>query len=162
MSGYQAGVQGLWRDAVPWIEEPDPPDAGAGYLAQLDGRWWWRLEGCVFTLSTDATMGDRLVTVEMVMADGVALVIGEAPVLVTESTSDQRFVGSVRTGSPSWNTGTDVLFSLLDYPFQGGRSFAINIAGVQAGDQLTSIKLAWMRLPTNESIVRQYRGEWEW
>jgi hypothetical protein len=157
--GYQAGIAGLWEYAVPHISEPKAPAAGASYVEQLDGRWWWRLEGCAYTLSTDVNVADRLVTVQVAMADAVPLVLGEAPVLVTASTTNQRFVGSKRTSYPQWNAGTDVLFGVLDFPILGGRTFSINVANVQAGDTLTAIKLAWWRLPTNESIVRQLIGE---
>jgi hypothetical protein len=159
VSGYLAGFAGLWAEAVPHISEPVNPAAGAGYTLQLDGRYWWRLHGATFTLGTDSNAANRLVTVQYGMADLNPLVIGEAALVVVASTTALRFVGSVDRGDSEWNSNTDVMFPLTNYPILGGRPFQIAIANAQAGDTLTAIKLAWWRLPTARSVVEQFAGE---
>jgi hypothetical protein len=159
--GYQAGIAGLWEYAVPHISEPKSPAAGANYVEPLDGRWWWKLVGCTFALTTDANVANRHVSIQIAMADTLPLVLGEAPQLVAASATAQRFVGSTQTSYTQSATGTSILFSVLDFPILGGRSFSINVAAIQVGDTLTAIKLAWWRLPTNESIVRQLIGDRE-
>lgn len=157
--GYLAGVRGLWEFSFPHVLEGVKPAAGASYSVQLDGRYWWRLHTGNFTLSTDANAANRVVTVQVGLADTVAFVLGHMPVEITASTTNQRFDGSVRTSYPSWNPGSDVLFGLSDFPILGGRTLTINVANVQVGDQLSNIVLGFWRLPTNESIVKQMLGD---
>jgi hypothetical protein len=159
MDGLAAGLKGAWEYAVPHITDGANPAAGASFAFALDGRYWWRLQAATFTLSTDSNAANRFVSVQVNLVGGGVIVLGAAAVVVTASTTNQRFDGTVGRGDSEWNTGTDILFPLADFPFLGGRTLSINIGSVQAGDQLSLISLAWWRLPTNESIVRQYLGE---
>ena len=159
MRGFQAGQRGLWEFSFPHISDGLNPAAGASYNVALDGRYWWRLTAATFTLATDANAANRYVSVQVGLVGPGTLVLGAAAVVVTANTTAQRFAGSVDRGDSEWNTGTDVLFPLQDYPLLGGRTLTINIANVQVGDQLSAISLAWWRLPTNESIVKQMLGD---
>lgn len=158
MSGYAAGFKGLWEYAVPHITDGVNPAAGASFSFPLDGRYWWRLQAVTFTLTTDSNAANRYVSVQVPLVGPGILVLGAAAVVVTASTTNQRYAGAVDRGDSEWNTGTDILFPLQDFPLLGGRSVNINIANVQVGDQLSAISMAWWRLPTKKSIVEQYAG----
>lgn len=56
---------GLWHRNKPIIVNVDPPGAGKDWVVQVPTTpegVWWRLKSIVFTLLTDATAGNRQVT----------------------------------------------------------------------------------------------------
>lgn len=158
MGGFDASVREFWRFAVPFTLEGTQPSAGASYSVSLDGAWWWELDSCVFTLTTDSNVASRYVTVEYVRSDTIPVLIGAAAVTVSASTTNQRFAGDAHRATSEWNTGTDVLFPLSPRPLAGGGTLKVNIASVQVGDQLTKLRFVFWRLPTRESIVEQFLG----
>lgn len=159
-SGLQSGFRGLWAEAVPHIQDPVNPAAGASYSQALDGRYWWSLQAVTFTLVTDTNAANRLLTIQTTLIDGRPFILGEPTVVQTVNTT-QRYVGAVTLGGNFSATNTDVVFGLSDFPLLGGRTFTITIGNVQAGDQLSNIVLAWWRLPTAKSVVEQFAGESE-
>lgn len=119
------------------------PAAGANFALTLQPYDYWRLIAATFTLTTSATSGNRYVTVtysgvgpQIRTADGAA-------VLVTESTTAQRFIGSLNRGVSEWNTGTDVFFPLSGLWLQGGSILSINVGNIKTADQIASITLTF-------------------
>lgn len=124
--------------------------AGASYSLTLLYADWWRLVACRFTLATDATAGNRYVTIEYPDGTNVTPVVDAAAVLVTPSTTAQRFSGSLHRGTSEWNTGTDVLFPLSGLWLEVGRTVQIHIGGAGAADLLSSIRLTFDRTVVDE------------
>jgi hypothetical protein len=116
------------------------PAAGASFVSAFDPRLGVRrLVACTFTLTTDANAANRYVTVEYTDGAGVSYAADAAAVIVTASTSNQRFCGSVSRGVAEWNANTDVLFPLTPVFVKDGFQVKINVANVQVGDQLSLI-----------------------
>jgi hypothetical protein len=119
------------------------PGAGVGYTFVV-GPWdWMRLVFCAFTITTDATAGNRYLTIEYPGATGASDYADGAAVLVGPSTVNQRFIGCIERGTAEWNTGTDVFMPLGGIWLAAGRQVKITNTGAGAGDQLTNIRLTF-------------------
>jgi hypothetical protein len=135
---------GSFQSVVPGT----PPGANTNFVLTLDSRWVWRIIGCVFTLTTDANVANRYVTLEYAQNDGVSNTVNAAGVLVLAG-STQRFAGSMYRGVAEWNTGSDVLFPLLPVWLYGGSTVSILVANKQVGDTLTVIRFVVDRVPSD-------------
>ena len=121
------------------------PAAGQSFSFTFNGYDRGRLVFCTFDLSTDANVANRYVTVEYQGSDGIARAADAAAVRVAASTTNQRYCGSLNRGTSEWATGTDVLFPLCGLWLEAGATVKINVAGIQAGDTLTNIRLTFDR-----------------
>lgn len=126
------------------IVRPDAPGAGATFSLAMDPRYVSRLLACTFTFATSAVAANRYVTVQYVGGDGQPFVVNGAALLVLANTT-QRFSGAVGRGESEWSSGTDVFFPLLGVYLRGGDQLAIAVAAIDAGDQLSSIRLVFDR-----------------
>lgn len=133
------------------------PAAGVSFSLALSGKFRHRIKSCVFTLTTDANVANRYVTLEYEGDDGNPIWINAAAVVVTAS-STQRFVGSSDRTVSEWAANTDVLFP-IDKMFLDAGTLKINVAGVQAGDALTLIRFVWDKFPTQDDVMPSYGSE---
>jgi hypothetical protein len=165
MTGFTLGQpyghgRSFQQSIVPGVTPWAPATVtGASYSLRLQLADFWRLVGVTWTLSTDSTVGNRYVTVEYPDGQGVSMVADAASVLVTPSTTAQRFIGSVHRGNSEWNTGTDVLFPLSGLWLEIGRTVTINIANVGSGDKLTKVRFTFDRTPVagdGSEAIREY------
>ena len=123
---------------------------GAGYSFTLQNYDRWRLVFCTFTLTTgDDSAGGRYVTLEYPAGNGNSETADGASVLVSDS-STQRYIGQYRRGPAEWNTGTDVWFPLSGLWLEVGRTINLNIANVQADDQLSEVSFTFDRTPVQD------------
>ena len=125
--------------------------AGAAYTCQLMNADWFRLVSLSFLLTTDATAGNRYVSVQYLDGQGVPIAEDSAAVLVTPSTTGQRFVGQLNRGAAEWNTGTDVMFNLSGLWLETGRSVKINVANIGAADTFAQARFTFDRTPVAEA-----------
>jgi hypothetical protein len=137
-AGFQQVVKGV------------APAAGSSFTFVNSGFFRSRLIGCVFTLTTSATVANRYATVEVLGDDNVSFNLGGAGVVVTAN-STQRFAGSMYRGQGEWATGTDVLFPLLPLYLEEGVTLKINVGAIDTIDTLTLIRLAFDRFPTSDA-----------
>lgn len=126
------------------------PAAGASYTYTVTPWDRMRLVFCTFTLATDVNAANRYVTIEYPGADGVSVLTDAATVVVTANTTAQRFVGTIFRGTAEWNTNTDVFFPLSGIWLEVGRTVVINVANIQAGDQLSKIRLTFDSTPVRD------------
>lgn len=151
MSGYALGQAYSFGATEQTTVQPGAggaaaaPAAGASYTYTLTRFDRWRLVFVTFALTTDATAGNRYVTLEYAGGDGVSFTADAAAVEVTPSTTAQRFVGQYRRGPGEWNTGTDVFFPLCGIWLEAGRTIKVNVASIGAADQLSNIRLTFDR-----------------
>ncbi len=124
------------------------PGAAQAATFTVDGRGLRRLNTIVFTLTTDANVANRYVTVEYRGGDGLAYCVNAAAVVVLAG-STQRFAGSIGRGVSEWATGTDVLFPLDDVFLYASDVLRVGVSGVQAGDTLTAIRGVLERFPVD-------------
>lgn len=133
--GFQSVVRGV------------TPAAGASFSLTIDPRWRWRLLSCVFTLTADANAANRYVTIEYQEDDGVSFAADGAGVVLTAN-STQRYVGQFYRGVAEWAANTDVFFPLTPLYLDGGTLLKINVAAIQATDQLSAIRFVFDRFQT--------------
>jgi hypothetical protein len=122
------------------------PGAGANYSTGIGRVDRARLVFASFTLTTDSNVAARYVTIEYGGINAVARTADGAAVTVSASTTAQRFLGIYNRGPAEWNTGTDVFFPLGGLWIEAGETVAINVANIQVGDQLASIRLTFDRV----------------
>lgn len=169
MSGFELGQDyGHGRTFQTTIipgtgEAAAAPAAGANYTFAV-GPWdRMRLVFATFKLATDANAANRYTTIEYPGgASATAVVADGAAVVLTANTSAQRFVGMLMRGAGEWNTNTDVFFSLCGIWLEVGRTITINVANIQAGDQLSAIRLTFDVTPVRDDGSEMIRAvEWE-
>lgn len=121
------------------------PVAGANYTLVLQRYDRWRLVFCTFTLTTDATAGNRYVTIEYPGGDGISQFADGAAVQVTPSSTNQRFVGSMSRGTGEWNAPSDVFFHLSGPWLEVGRSIVLTSTNKGAADLFSAVRFTFDR-----------------
>jgi hypothetical protein len=130
-----------------WLDVATPA-AGATQSVTVDGAWSVRIVAARATLTTDANVANRLVTLDFVNARGVTYAANGASVVVTAGTSAQVFEWDRNRSVSEWNTNTPVWAPLLDEIIPPGFSVKFNVANIQVGDTLTSLRLWVEKFPT--------------
>jgi hypothetical protein len=116
---------------------------GASYTASLQNYDWWRLIGVRFVATTDGNAANRVYTIQYLDGTGTPIMEDGPSVLVTASTTAQPFVGQLARSVDSWNTPTPIWFPLSGLWLEIGRQVKINVASVQAGDTLASVRFTF-------------------
>lgn len=134
------------------------PAAGASFAYVVQPYDYWRLVFCTFTLTTSATVASRYVTVEYPWVGGVSRVADGAAVTFPASTTAQRYVGVYGRGFSEHAAGTDVFFPLSGVWLEAGSQVRLNVANIDATDQLAAISLTFDRTPV-EPLDYGYENE---
>jgi hypothetical protein len=134
------------------------PAAGSNFTFTCQPYDRWRLVACRFTLSTNATVGDRYPTIEYLGVNNLPFMTDGPPVAVTASTTGQVFAGSLHRSVSEWNNASDVFFPLSGLWLEAGAQIQIAIAGIQTGDQIDLVRLTFDRWP-EEPLDYGYENE---
>lgn len=168
MSGYLLGQEyghgrTFQHTVIPGTSvDTAAPAAGASYTYIVKPWDRMRLVFCTFTLATDANAANRYTTIEYPGPDGVSVLADGATVVLTANTAAQRFIGAYQRGTAEWNTNTDVFFPLSGIWLEVGRTIVINVANVQAGDQLSKIRLTFDVTPVRgDGTLEVHEAAWE-
>lgn len=145
------------------VLQGQPVAAGAPFVLVMDSTYAWRPLACIFTLQTSGAAANRYVTVEYQRVAGPTWCVNAAAVLSTAGEVD-RYVGSATRGAAEWNTGTDVLFPLEPLWLAGGDQLAVEVANMDAADQLSGLVFVFDRVQPDigevESVpIRGSRSE---
>lgn len=125
------------------------PAAGANFSFTCQPYDRWRLVAARFTLTTDANVADRYVTIDYLDGTGTAVASDGAAVAVTAGTTSQVFTGSINRGTSEWNNASAVFFPLSGLWIEAGQVVKITVANIQAADQLDKIRFTFDRWPEN-------------
>lgn len=123
----------------------------AGTLAQvkIPGQYITRINVVTFRFVTSATVAARIVRVEARDPDGVAVAIaGPIASQAASITADYSLFSTAAAG-PGASNGL-VGAPLFDMFMEPGYSLVITATNIQAGDQLSRVRLALQRLPTRQ------------
>lgn len=131
--------------------DPVNPAAATTYTHTVPGSAWERLILCSFQLTTDSNSANRIVTVQYATGDGTVYAADGSGVLVTANTSAQQFYGSNQRGTSEWQTPGPVFFPLWGGFLAPGSKIIVNVANMQADDQLSAIHLLMEKFETDES-----------
>lgn len=125
--------RGYRRQVVPTV-----PAAGATFKHTVPGDAWERLIAITFTLTTSATVANRIVTIDYGRPNIGTWLQDGAAVVQTQSATGV-FNGSDERANSEWNTGTAVFFPLWGGFLESGETFTINVANIDTTDTLTGI-----------------------
>jgi len=120
---------------------PSQPAAGSGVIQKLDPTWIWRPLSIRFSVTTDANVANRFPSVDYTDPDGNVWVRNAAGLVLTASTTGQGFDFNAQRTVAEWATGTDILAPLTDLFIPGGWQIRINLSSIQAGDQISAVRL---------------------
>lgn len=121
------------------------PAAGASVTFKLDAEWEWNLQSLTFTLATSAVVANRMPFIRYADPDGTfwysmhagsASVAGAAGDLYT-------CVAGLGTSASAAPAGTVKAFELTlpDVWLPRGWQLQVTVAGMDAGDQLSALRL---------------------
>lgn len=130
---------------------PSSPQAGHSYQLPVAGDAWVRLISCAFTLSTSAIAANRIVTVQYGDPQGHVWAADGAAVNVTANSVAQQFYGSNQRTVSEWQSPGAVFFPLWGGFVQPGGTITVNVANIDATDQLGGLVLLLEKFETNES-----------
>jgi len=124
------------------------PAAGANASVQVPGQFGYRVIGALATLTTDANAANRLVSLDVINANGSTRLRNPAPATIPANTSAQKYV---------WNDAYANMLSVTNGPMvipvnallvPAAWSIQITVDNKQAGDQLASLSLVVLKVPT--------------
>lgn len=117
------------------------PAVGLGAVFPLDSRWWWRFRSVRLLLSTSAVVANRFVTVDITDAEGNAWVRNPAPAVQAAGVANQEYNFADRSFTLSGIAGQPMFSDLLKLWIPPGWQLRVNVANIDAGDQLAGIRL---------------------
>lgn len=117
------------------------PAAGQPFVLPLDSRFYWRFASVRFLLSTDATAGNRFVTVAAADPEGTSWLESPALAVQAPSVAGQEYRFNPRNVAVSGIAGAAQYADLFRAWIGGGWQLRISVAGIGAGDTITGIRL---------------------
>jgi hypothetical protein len=133
-----------WAEVV----RGDQPAAGASFSLTIAGVFAARLLALTYRLVTDANPANRAVTLDYDDGNGSLFAREGAGLVVTASTT-QDFAGQHRRGVAEWAANTIVFHPVPAVILHQGQKLQLNVANIQAGDQLSRIVLRLERFPSD-------------
>lgn len=139
-----------FRYAEGWVDFIDvaQPAAGANKSVGVPGEYGMRVLAARATLSTDANVANRLLSLDFVTANGVSRVRNCPGVVWTANTSSQTFVWNHAWHVSEWATATPVLIPVLDLLLPPTWLVQFTVDNIQVGDQLSALSLVVEKVPT--------------
>ena len=131
--GYGCGVQ----DFIPVAQ----PAAGANTSVQVDGRNYWRVLGARATLTTDANVANRLLSLDFINGRSITYMRNQPPVVIIASTTNQAFEWKEQLTGSEWNSNTPVHTPVSSIFLPPGTLVQWTVTAIQAGDQLSGLSL---------------------
>jgi hypothetical protein len=116
------------------------PAAGGGFTYTVGGNYWERLAALAFTLVTDGNAATRQVLVEFQdgSGTGIASTAGGGTQILSLT---RKYSFTPNQSAASGLVGTSLLAPLPTLFLQPGFKVVVSIANVQAGDQLSAIRV---------------------
>lgn len=130
-----------------WLDVTTPA-AGATASVTVGGENFVRVMAARLVITTDATVANRLVTLDYINARAVTYVQNGASVVVTASTTAQVFEWHRNRTVAEWNAGTPIWSPLLDELLPPGFVIKFNVASIQTTDQISGLRLWVERFPS--------------
>jgi hypothetical protein len=117
------------------------PAAGATASVVVDGRWWLRVLAARLTITTDANVANRLVTLDYIDARGVTRLRNGAGLVVPASQTAQAFEWDANRTAAEWATNTPVYGPVAPWFLAPGWVVKFNVTSIQATDAISGLSL---------------------
>lgn len=122
------------------------PAAGAAFTLSNDPRYRSLLTSCVVTLATSAVVATRLLSLHYEDAGGN--VYGRTGGNYSQAAGSTRRVSfGLLRGSAEANPGSDQFAPLVPILLYGSDQIALRVVNIDVGDQLSAIRLVFLRWP---------------
>jgi hypothetical protein len=128
------------RGLTDWFSVTSPA-AGANASFTVGGRnvQGLRVLAALTTITTDANVANRLLSLDYIDARAVTRVRNAATVLITASTTALVVQWDQAHNVSEWNTGTPVFVPLADVILTPGWTVQLTVDNKQATDQISAI-----------------------
>ena len=130
------------------VLSPATPAVATGFTATISSRYWERLQGVSFVLTSDSNAANRYVL--LTVKDGSGAVLDAVPPAAVQVAS-KAYTYTYRPYAAAVND-TNNLVNVQDCPrifLQPAFQIVVTIGAVQAGDQITNIRLYMERYDTS-------------
>lgn len=114
------------------------PAAGANLTLDLGRAEWYVIRSIIVTITTDATVANRFLSVDYMLGTRATVMRNAATVLITASTTNQVFQFDNQHTVSEWNTSTMVFAPLAPIPLAPGWVAKLTVDSIQATDQLSA------------------------
>jgi hypothetical protein len=126
------------------------PAAGATASYTVTGLSGIRPLAARLSLTTDANVASRVVTVDYIDAKGTTWLRNGTSALVLASTTAQTFEFDAHRTLSEWNTGTPVFAPLAPFFLPPGFSVKFNVTNIQATDAISGLALWFDTFQTDD------------
>lgn len=133
-----------YQDIVPVTT----PAAGANASFTVEGRNWVRVLAARANLTTDANVANRFVSLDYITARGTTYARNAAGLVVTASTTNQKFEWNAQRTDAQWAANTPVLLPVFPIFLAPGTVVQFTVDSIQATDALTLLTLLIERFDT--------------
>lgn len=140
-----------WEHPRTAIQALANPAVSTGFTIPTPGTVEQTLTALTFTVVTDANVADRLVVLKFLDPVGVSFAEIAAPFTQAASlTTVYTFATGIQSfgADDAANIGVPIPTVQLDVSL----SLAVSVTAVEAGDQVSKIRAAWLRWPTRPSL----------
>ena len=133
-----------YQDFIPLTQ----PAAGANLAFTVPADRVMRVLGARFNVTTDANVANRFVSLDYINARAQTMMRNAAGLVVTASTTNQKFEGTCQRTDAQWATNTPVLFPVFPLFLYPGSIVQITLDSIQATDQISLASLVVERFDT--------------
>jgi hypothetical protein len=139
-----------YRTGYPdWLDVPTPA-AGATASVTVDGRWWLRVLAARLTITTDANVANRLVTLDYIDGRSNTRMRNGSALVVTASTTAQAFEWQAHRGASEWAANTPVYAPLAQWFLPPSWVVKFNVTNIQATDAISGLSLWVEKFQTDD------------
>lgn len=124
------------------------PAAGANAATIVPGQFGFRVLAALATLTTDANVANRLVSLDVINANTSTRLRNPAPASVPANTTNQRYVWNAAYTSGASITNGPMVIPVNDLLVPASWSIQITVDNKQVGDQLAAVSLIVLKVPT--------------
>jgi hypothetical protein len=124
------------------------PAAGLNASTVVPGQFGFRVLAALATLTTAAAVANRLVSLDVINANSVTRLRNPAPASIPANTTNQRYVWNAAYATGASITNGPMVVPVNDLLVPASWSIQITVDNVQAADQLASVSLIVLKVPT--------------
>ena len=147
---FTAGLLEPFSEGFGYQDTLDPanPGANTNLAIVVGGENWVRVLDAIATITTDANVANRFVSLDFINPRGVTYIRNAAGLVVTASTTNQVFQWNEQRTDAQWAANTPVLAPVSSIFLPPNSTIQITIDSKQAGDTITNAHFVIERYPT--------------
>jgi hypothetical protein len=124
------------------------PAAGANASVQVPGQFGYRVLAALATLTTDANAANRLVSIDVINANSSTRVRNPVAATIPASQTNVKLVWNGAYHAAASITNGPQIAPILDLLVPASWSIQVTVDNKQVGDQLASVSLVVLKVPT--------------